>query len=99
MFDGWTSGDKRQVGQPGQTQTITKSDSTTYDPPLYALRVGTTAGDIAVVYRDGTTDTIPNVQVGETIPCGPIKKVMSTSTTAVGITGFYYPNSGPASTG
>lgn len=90
MNDGWMARDGRKVGQPSLTRTITKSDSTEYDPPLYALRVGTTAGDIAVVYRDGTTDTIPSVQVGEIVPCGPIKKVMSTGTAAVGITGFYY---------
>lgn len=67
---------------------VTPSDSTIYDPPLTGLRVGTTAGDIAV--RSGGSDvTILNVQVGETIP-GEFNMVYSTSTTAVGITGWQW---------
>lgn len=68
---------------------ITPSDSTVYPVPIVGLRVGTTAGDVAVVYADddlADVVTIPNVQVGETIP-GVFKKVMSTGTDAVGITG------------
>lgn len=65
---------------------VTPSDSTTYDPPLLGLRVGTTAGDIKLV-SNGNTVTVPSVQVGETIP-GSITKVFATDTDADGITGW-----------
>ena len=66
---------------------ITKSDTTTYNPPLRGLRVGT-AGDVAVK-TPGQHDpvTIPDVLAGETLPI-KIEKVMSTNTSASGLTGY-----------
>lgn len=57
---------------------------------LRAFRVGTAAGDVAVVMIDGTTATIPAVQVGETI-VGRFKYIQGagSGTTATGITGWY----------
>lgn len=55
----------------------------------YALRVGTSAGSIDVVYANGKTDTLINVQVGETIVTGPVRKVLGT-TAATGINAFTY---------
>lgn len=65
---------------------ITPSDSTTYDPPLLGLRVGTTAGDISVV-SNGSTVVIPAWQLYESLNM-TVTKVNATGTTAVGITGF-----------
>jgi len=72
---------------PGKTISITKNDATEYDPPLLGFRVGTTAGDVAVTDLYGNVVTIPSVQVGEKI-AGGFTKIMSTNTTAVGITGW-----------
>lgn len=65
---------------------ITPSDVTVYDPPLTGIRVGTAAGDVAVV-SNGVTVTIPAVEVAETLP-GSITQVLATGTTATGITGW-----------
>ena len=66
--------------------TITKSDTT---PILFdAIRVGTTAGDLVIRTYKGTTLTIPNVQIGETISCKG-DRVMA-ATAAVGLTGWKY---------
>ena len=53
--------------------------------PVGAFRVGGAAGDVTVTTSKGTTLTIPNVQVGETISLG-ITHV--TAATATGITGY-----------
>jgi len=73
---------------PSRLVAVTKSDATVYDPCLRAFRVGTTAGDVAVVDAAGNTVTIPGVQVGETV-VAHVQKILSTGTTAAGITGFY----------
>ncbi|MEY4761255.1 MAG: hypothetical protein RLZZ200_1111 [Pseudomonadota bacterium] len=67
---------------------ITASDATVYVPALVGLRVGTTAGTL-VVMSGGQLVTIPNVLAGETIYLS-VNKVMAAST-AVGITGFQWP--------
>jgi len=64
---------------------ITKSDATTYDPPLLGIRCGG-AGNVKVV-SNGSDVTINSVVAGETIP-GRITKVYSTDTTATNITGW-----------
>ena len=72
----------------GQSAAITPHD----DNPLPALsrgiRVGTTAGDVAVEYEDGDTDIIPNVSVGEILPIR-VNKILATGTTAAGFTAFW----------
>lgn len=72
---------------PKKTVSVTPSDTTTYNPPLMGFRVGTAAGDVAVVDGYGNTVVIPSVQVGETI-AGEYSKIRATSTTATGITGW-----------
>lgn len=79
-----------RIDQSPPVVAITPSDSTVFDPPLVALRVGTTTGDIKV-RSNGTDVVIVAVQVGETIKA-PISKVYSTGTTAVGINGFQWNN-------
>lgn len=65
---------------------ITKSDSTSYDPPIMLLRVGS-AGNVAVQDLEGNSITISAVAAGEYIP-GPFLKIMSTNTTASSFTGW-----------
>lgn len=65
--------------------TITPNDDTVIN--INAFRVGTTAGDVAVRTAAGQSIVIPNVQIGERIDLA-IVKILSTNTTAVGITGF-----------
>lgn len=67
---------------------VTKSDSTTYDPPLVGLRVGT-AGDVKVT-SNGNDITITGVLAGETIT-GNISKVFSAGTDAGALTGMEWP--------
>jgi len=79
---------------PSGVVAVTPADDTgivtsqTKTVVLRAFRVGTTAGDVAVVMINGDTATIPNVQVGEVV-VGRFKFIQATATTAVGITGFY----------
>jgi hypothetical protein len=65
---------------------VTKSDSTVFDPPLKAFRVGT-AGDVAVTTLKGNDRVIPKVLAGETISL-QVTKIKSTGTTASDIGGF-----------
>lgn len=65
---------------------VTPDDDTVYSPPIVGLRVGTTAGDIAVMSA-GQLVVITGVQIGETVP-GTFNKVMATGTTAAGINGW-----------
>jgi hypothetical protein len=75
------------VGPGRHCWSVTPSDADELVRVARALRVGSTAGNLAVVSLDGVTTVIPNVQVGETI-IGLFKQVKSTSTTATGITAF-----------
>ncbi len=70
---------------PLDCYNVTKSDSAAN--PGFGFRVGTTAGDVAIITGAGRTITIPAVQVGETIAV-VFSKILSTGTTAVGITAF-----------
>ncbi len=66
---------------------ITKSDSTVFSQPTRAVFVGG-AGNLAVRYLDGTTDTLTGVLAGTLLPIR-VDKVMSTNTTATNISGLY----------
>lgn len=73
-------------GNPGETHlSVTKSDSTTYDPPLAFLYVGG-AGDVAIQDKNGTQVTWVGVAAGSIIPMRCVK-VLSTGTTATSIVG------------
>lgn len=74
------------MGPVGPTLTITKSDSTTYSPPLRGLLLGV-AGAIVVEYSDGTQDTFASghLAAGVWHPLYDITKVLSTGTDATGI--------------
>lgn len=66
---------------------ITKSDSTVLAQPTRAVWVGG-AGNLAVRYLDGTTDTLMSVPAGVMLPIR-VDKVLSTGTTATNISGLY----------
>jgi hypothetical protein len=66
---------------------ITKSDTTVFAQPTRAVWVGG-AGNLAVVYLDGTTDTITGVPAGTMLNIR-VTQVMSTNTTASEISGLY----------
>lgn len=69
------------------TGEITKSDTTVYSPPLKAIWA-TGAGVITVMLADDTTSVIAlTVAANERITFLRVKKVMSTGTTATGISG------------
>jgi hypothetical protein len=65
---------------------ITASDSTTYDPPIMLLRVGS-SGNLNVKDLEGNTVLISSVVAGEYVP-GPFLAIMLTSTTASSLTGW-----------
>jgi len=65
--------------------SVTPSDSTTYDPPLAGIRIGT-AGDV-VVTSGGVDVTISSVDAAESLP-GEITAVKATGTTASNIIGW-----------
>lgn len=64
---------------------LTKSNATTYDPPIMLLRCEE-AGAVTVVDLWGTSVLITAL-AGEYIP-GPIKQLMSTGTTGTLFTGW-----------
>lgn len=68
---------------------ITKSDSTTYDPPLTCVRVGSISGGAVLVAQnlEGTSITFDGCVAGE-IVWGPFTKIMSTNTTVSSIVGW-----------
>jgi hypothetical protein len=69
-------------------QVITKSDSTTYDPPIRALYVGGT-GNISVDMAGGQTAVLfSTIPAGTIIPVTAVK-VNSTNTTATTIVGLW----------
>jgi len=70
---------------PLDCYVVTPSDSVAN--PGFGFRVSGTAGDVAILTGAGRTVTVPAVQVGETIAV-VFSKVLSTGTTAVGITAF-----------
>lgn len=72
---------------PEKIVAITPSDATDVTG-IRAVRVGTAAGTVVVVNEDGTTVTVPGVQVGETLLTGRISRVMA-ATTATGLNGYY----------
>lgn len=70
---------------PLDAYNVTPSD--TVANPGFGFRVGTTAGDVAILTGAGRTLTIPAVQVGETIAV-VFAKILATGTTATGVTAF-----------
>lgn len=61
-------------------QALTKSDTTTYQPPMDALYVGG-AGAAAVVTEDGQTVTFSGLAAGSILPVR-FTKLMSSNTDA-----------------
>jgi hypothetical protein len=61
-------------------QALTKSDTTTYQPPMDALYIGG-AGAAAVVTEDGQTVTFSGLVAGTILPVR-FTKLMSTNTDA-----------------
>lgn len=77
---------RREANHPGRSSVpVTKSDSTTYDPPLLSLRVDG-AGDVKFDDASGNTDTW-TCAAGEIIPV-LMTKVYATGTTATGLHGI-----------
>lgn len=68
------------------TGVVTKSDSTTYSPPLRYLCV-TGAGDVALVLSGSANVITVPMAANEKLTCFLISKVMSAGTTATGISG------------
>ena len=76
------------VQEPFRRATaVTKSDATTYAPPIDALYVGT-AGDVAVRGLDGTNFTMVACLAG-TIYNVTCDRVLATGTTAANIVALY----------
>ncbi len=71
----------------GRLKAITPSDTTVYDPPLYALYIGGTGAVAVVAAETGATVTFTAVPTGTILPI-QVSKVMSTNTTATNIVGF-----------
>jgi hypothetical protein len=72
----------------GAQGPLTKSDTTTYDPPFSAFYVGGT-GDVAVRTVGGQTVTFSAVPVGAIIPIS-FDRLMSTNTSATLVLGLRY---------
>jgi hypothetical protein len=70
----------------GGAVAVTKSDVTTYDPPLRGLYLDG-AGTVTITFVDGSTFT-GSPATGVFHPIAGIYKVMSTGTSATGIVGF-----------
>lgn len=66
-------------------KVLTKSDTTTYDPPFRFLYVGGT-GDVRVITPDGSDCIFSAVPVGTVLPV-IVSQLMSTSTTATLVVG------------
>lgn len=74
-------------GPAGTGFTISKSDSVDFTYLTRAIWVGG-AGDVVIVWADGTTSTIVGVAAGTLLPVRA-KRVNSTSTTATSMVGLY----------
>ena len=68
--------------------TVTPHDDNPLPSTTKGIRIFTSAGNVAVQYTDGSTDTIPNVQLYEYLPVRAVK-ILATGTTAVGFTVFW----------
>lgn len=76
-----------QPGFPGNAVAITKSDTTTYDPPVTVYVGGD--GNVAIVAAGGgSAVTFTGLKAGAIVPCMAYK-VMSTNTTATALVGIY----------
>jgi len=74
-------------GAASTTGAITPSDSDDIaGGVLRGFTVGA-AGDVAVIYQDGTTAVLPQRQVGADY-AHQIKRILATGTTATGIIGY-----------
>ncbi len=65
---------------------LTKSDSTTYDPPLRMVDV-LDGGTVTIIDSKGQTRALPTVPAGYSIKC-LVTKVMSTGTGASNFVGY-----------
>ena len=74
-----------EPGIPMDMVAITPSDVTIYDPPLIGVRIGG-IGTLTVLTTAGSTISVPNCQVAETI-VAPISQVLL-ATTATALVGF-----------
>ena len=73
---------------PSKAILITKSDVTTYDPPLRAITIGT-AGDLAVKFVSGDSVVLPaNCLAVGVQHVMEITQVLSTGTTAAELVGW-----------
>lgn len=76
------------ASDPAHAVAVTKSDTTTYSPPLQMLRVGG-SGDVAIILVGDTTPiTLSAVRAG-TVLNVCVTRVMATNTTATLVTGLY----------
>jgi len=87
-MSGANIGDAQTVDLSPKLLSITKSDTTLYNPPLTGIVITTTAGDVKVL-SGGNVITIPEacLTVGVPFP-GSFSRIYSTDTTAVGILGW-----------
>lgn len=75
------------INAPGFSgKVLTKSDTTTYDPPYRGLYVGG-LGDVNVGFPDGSTAIFSAVPVGTVLPV-ICYQLLSTSTTATLVVGM-----------
>lgn len=65
---------------------LTKSDSTTYDPPLRMVDV-IDGGTVVIIDGKGTSRTLTSLPAGYAIKC-LVSKVMSTGTAASNFVGY-----------
>ncbi|MDY3554752.1 hypothetical protein R5W24_003881 [Gemmata sp. JC717] len=65
---------------------LTPSDTVNAPRAFRSLRIGT-AGDVAVVRKDGAAVSFPNCQAGECLPVEGVR-VNATGTTATGIVAY-----------
>lgn len=87
MADKYATFEAVPAGAMGGGFPVTKSDSTVFSQPTRAVWVGG-AGDIAITYLDGSSDTLHAIPAGTMLPIR-VTQVLSTGTTASLISGLF----------